>query len=79
MTSFRWLPFVVALALFSADGRVLAQPLGVNPSAAASDVRNPRSTNPSAAASDHPQPKRHQSICRRVANPSAERPLSKTR
>ena len=38
-----------------------AQPLAINPSAAASDVRNPSSTNPAAAASD-------------IRNPSAINP-----
>jgi hypothetical protein len=62
MSSFRWLSFAFAAVLFfSASERVTAQALGVNPSAAASDVRNPSSTNPSAAASD-------------VRNPSATNP-----
>jgi hypothetical protein len=52
MNSFRWLRFAFVLLFFSANERVVAQALGVNPSAAASDVRNPSSTNPSAAASD---------------------------
>ena len=61
MSSFQWLRFLTMFLFFSADGRVVAQPLGVNPSAAASDVRNPSSTNPSAAASD-------------IRNPSATNP-----
>jgi hypothetical protein len=61
MSRFQWLRFVFIFLFFSADGRVVAQPLGVNPSAAASDVRNPSSTNPSAAASD-------------IRNPSATNP-----
>jgi hypothetical protein len=50
-----------ASVFFSAGEHVVAQALGVNPSAAASDVGNPSSTNPSAAASD-------------VRNPSATNP-----
>jgi hypothetical protein len=61
MSSFQWLRFLTMFLFFSADGRVVAQPLGVNPSAAASDVRNPSSSNPSAAASD-------------IRNPSATNP-----
>jgi hypothetical protein len=61
MSSFQWLRFLTIFLYFSADGRVVAQPLGANPSAAASDVRNPSSTNPSAAASD-------------IRNPSATNP-----
>src|SRR6187200_2866052 len=61
MNSFRWHRFALVLLLLSAKERVIAQPLGVNPSAAASDVRNPSSTNPSAAASD-------------IRNPSATNP-----
>jgi hypothetical protein len=61
MSSYQWLRFLTMFLFFSADGRVVAQPLGVNPSAAASDVRNPSSTNPSAAASD-------------IRNPSATNP-----
>jgi hypothetical protein len=61
MNSFRWLRFAYVLLFFSVNERVDAQALGVNPSAAASDVRNPSSTNPSAAASD-------------IRNPSAINP-----
>jgi hypothetical protein len=62
MSNFPWLQFALAFSVvFSASERVVAQALGVNPSAAASDVRNPSSTNPSAAASD-------------VRNPSATNP-----
>src|SRR3954471_19980463 len=61
MNSFRWLRFASVFLFFGANDRVVAQPLAVNPSAAASDVRNPSSTNPSAAASD-------------VRNPSATNP-----
>ena len=50
-----------AVVLICAAPCVLAQPLGVNPSAAPSDVRNPSSTNPAAAASD-------------IRNPSATNP-----
>src|SRR4051794_7800980 len=66
MSSFQWLRFLTMFLFFSANGHVVAQPLGVNPSAAASDVRNPSAaasdirnpsaTNPSAAASQIPQP-----------------------
>src|SRR5215203_3414867 len=52
MSRLRRLRFLTIFLCFSADGRVVAQPLGVNPSAAASDARNPSSTNPAAAASD---------------------------
>jgi hypothetical protein len=41
-----------AFLTFSINHPALSQPLAVNPSAAASDVRNPSSTNPAAAASD---------------------------
>jgi hypothetical protein len=62
MSNFPWLQFAFAASVFfSAGERVVAQALGVNPSAAASDVGNPSSTNPSAAASD-------------VRNPSATNP-----
>src|SRR5215203_4822137 len=61
MNSFRWLLFALVFLFFSAKDCVVAQPLAVNPSAAASDVRNPSSTNPSAAASD-------------IRNPSATNP-----
>jgi hypothetical protein len=61
MSSFRCLRLVSIFLFFSVDGSVVAQPLGVNPNAAASDVRNPSSTNPSAAASD-------------IRNPSATNP-----
>src|SRR5215207_561934 len=61
MNSFRWLRSALVLLFLSANERVVAQALGVNPSAAASDVRNPSSTNPSAAASD-------------IRNPSATNP-----
>src|SRR5215204_1484182 len=61
MNSFRWLRSALVLLFLSANERVVAQALGVNPSAAASDVRNPSSTNPSAAAPD-------------IRNPSATNP-----
>jgi hypothetical protein len=61
MNSFRWLRFASVFLFFGVNDRVVAQPLAVNPSAAASDVRNPSSTNPSAAASD-------------IRNPSATNP-----
>src|SRR3954452_13595056 len=57
MSTWHW------LMLSSACGEAGAQPLAVNPSAAASDVRNPSSTNPSAAASDIRSPS--------ATNPSA--------
>jgi hypothetical protein len=50
-----------AVVLICVAPCVLAQPLGVNPSAAPSDVRNSSSTNPAAAASD-------------IRNPSATNP-----
>ena len=61
MSSFRWLLVFASFLFFGGSDRAVAQPLGVNPSAAASDVRNPSSTNPSAAASD-------------IRNPSATNP-----
>ena len=50
-----------AVVLICVAPYVLAQPLGGNPSAAPSDVRDPRFTNPAAAASD-------------IRNPSAINP-----
>jgi hypothetical protein len=62
MSTWHWLTVAfAAFMLSSACGEAGAQPLAVNPSAAASDVRNPSSTNPSAAASD-------------IRNPSATNP-----
>ena len=62
MSTWHWLPVAfAAFMLSSASREANAQPLAVNPSAAASDVRNPSSTNPSAAASD-------------IRNPSATNP-----
>src|SRR5215204_1306607 len=61
MNSFRWLRSALVLLFSSANQRVVAQALRLNPSAAASDVRNPSSTNPSAAAPD-------------IRNPSATNP-----
>jgi hypothetical protein len=62
MSNWHWLPVVfAALMLSGAHPAADAQPLAVNPSAAASDVRNPSSTNPSARASD-------------IRNPSATNP-----
>ena len=62
MSTWHWLPVAfAAFMLSSASREASAQPLAVNPSAAASDVRNPSSTNPSAAASD-------------IRNPSATNP-----
>jgi hypothetical protein len=61
MSSFRWLLVFASFLFLDASDRAVAQPLGVNPSAAASDIRNPSSTNPSAAASD-------------IRNPSATNP-----
>jgi hypothetical protein len=55
-----WLA-LAALLTFGCDAG--AQPLAINPSAAASDVRNPSSTNPAAAASD-------------IRNPSATNPAA---
>ena len=55
-----WLALAALLAAYGSHPAG-AQPLAVNPSAAASDVRNPSSTNPSAAASD-------------IRNPSAINP-----
>jgi hypothetical protein len=53
MRSFECLRLAYGVFLtFSANHPALSQPLAVNPSAAASDVRNPSSTNPAAAASD---------------------------
>jgi hypothetical protein len=43
----RWLWLVVPCLIFGSSQHTGAQPLAVNPSAAASDVRNPSSTNPS--------------------------------
>jgi hypothetical protein len=54
---------LAALAVLSPAGAARAQGLAVNPSAAASDVRNPSSINPAAAASD-------------VRNPSAINPAA---
>jgi hypothetical protein len=65
MSSFHCLGLAVAVLMFSINHPTVAQPLGVNPSAAASDVRNPSSINPSAAASD-------------VRNPSATNPSAAT-
>jgi hypothetical protein len=76
MNSFRWLRFALVLLLLSAKERVIAQALGVNPSAAASDVRNPSSTNPSAAASDIRNPSTN-NPCRRISDPAAEHHLFK--
>jgi hypothetical protein len=50
-----------AIVIFGSSQHAGAQPLAINPSAAASDVRNPSSTNPAAAASD-------------IRNPSAINP-----
>jgi hypothetical protein len=77
MNSFRWVRFALVLVFLSANERVVAQALGVNPSAAASDVRNPSSTHPSAAASDIRNPSATNFICRRVSEPSAEHHLFK--
>jgi hypothetical protein len=63
MSSFQFVGLAVAVLVFSVNHPAVAQPLGVNPSAAPSDVRNPSSTNPAAAASD-------------VRNPSATNPSS---
>jgi hypothetical protein len=75
MSSFQWLRFLTMFLFFSADGRVVAQPLGVNPSAAASDVRNPSSTNPSAAASDirNPSATNPSAAASQIPQPSATR------
>jgi hypothetical protein len=55
-------PLAFAAVLIVGTGHhTRAQPLAINPSAAASDVRNPSSTNPAAAASD-------------IRNPSAINP-----
>ena len=90
MNSFRWLRFALVLLLLSAKERVIAQALGVNPSAAASDVRNPSSTNPSprrpisatqapiihAAASQIPQPNTTSSRSAIVTAPRAKERLA---
>ena len=76
MNSFRWLRFALVFLFFSAKDCVVAQPLAVNPSAAASDVRNPSSTNPSAAASDIRNPSTN-NPCRRISDPAAEHHLFK--
>ena len=54
----------VALFLLGTSHNANAQSLSVNPSAAASEVRNPSSINPAAAASD-------------VRNPSAINPSAR--
>jgi hypothetical protein len=52
-TMSRLWPLAFAAFLIVATGHYAgAQPLAINPSAAASDIRNPSSTNPAAAASD---------------------------
>jgi hypothetical protein len=51
--------------ILTVSHHALAQPLGANPSAAPSDIRNPSSTNPAAAASDIRNPS--------AINPSAAR------
>ena len=62
MSNWHWLPVVfAALILSGAHREADAQPLAINPSAAASDVGNPSSTNPAARASD-------------IRNPSATNP-----
>ena len=62
MSNWHWLPVVfAALMLSGAHREADAQPLAINPSAAASDVGNPSSTNPAARASD-------------IRNPSATNP-----
>ena len=61
MSSFQRLRVPHDVSVLQRRRRRGAQSLGVNPSAAASDVRNPSSTNPSAAASD-------------IRNPSATNP-----
>src|SRR5215218_8876964 len=76
MNSFRWLRSALVLLFLSANERVVAQALGVNPSAAASDVRNPSSTNPSAAASDIPQPNTTSSRPAIVTPPRAKERLA---
>jgi hypothetical protein len=55
------LGFAFATFILTASSHAVAQPLGANPSAAPSDIRNPSSTNPAAAASD-------------IRNPSAINP-----
>ena len=68
-------PLAFAAFLIVATGHYAgAQPLAINPSAAASDIRNPSSTNPAAAASDIRSPGAINSIRCRVSNSSAERP-----
>src|SRR5215207_4523107 len=89
MNSFRWLRSALVLLFLSANERVVAQALGVNPSAAASDVRNPSSTNlsasdirnpsatnPSAAASQIPQPNTTSSRPAIVTPPRAKERLA---
>jgi hypothetical protein len=56
-----WLLAFTAFLIVGTGQLARAQPLAINPSAAASDVRNPSSTNPAAAASD-------------IRNPSAINP-----
>jgi hypothetical protein len=59
----RWRRLAWAVLALCVSHAAMAQPLAVNPSAAASDVRNPSSTNPAAAASDIRSPS--------ATNPSA--------
>jgi hypothetical protein len=59
------LRLVFATFILTASHPAVAQPLGANPSAAPSDIRNPSSTNPAAAASDIGNPS--------AINPSAAR------
>jgi hypothetical protein len=61
MSTLQCIRLSLAALLICASHYVAAQTLGVNPSAAPSDVRNPSSTNPAAAASD-------------IRNPSATNP-----
>ncbi|HEX2727284.1 MAG TPA: hypothetical protein VHN20_15800, partial [Beijerinckiaceae bacterium] len=52
MTRHEALPLVFAVLAVSASRPAAAQPLGLNPSAAPSDIGNPSSINPAARASD---------------------------
>ena len=68
MRRLKCLGLAFATFILTVSPRVMAQPLGANPSAAPSDIGNPSSTNPAAAASDIRNPS--------AINPSAARSQS---
>ena len=72
MSSFRWLLVFASFLFFDASDRAVAQPLGSESERRRFGCSQSELDKPFCGRLRYSQPKRHQSICRRVSDPSAD-------